>query len=191
MARSTATSDNRLLHDSSLRSFKWGVNHTTFCESCKTHKDFNDLSLDAGGMGYWGFLCSGCIKKLATSIRRFSPNNKAKTPLQVKTVDSNAIREIAYIPKNNILYVQFVSNPTVYYRYRPVPQGIFDQFIKAPSKGRFFQYTIRKNYPGTKVPAKEVQVILAADTATMRHLIDKAAIAAEEQYITDHLEGLN
>lgn len=64
-------------------------------------------------------------------------------------VDSAAIREIVYQPEHGKLFVQFSSGDE--YVYVGVPQRVRDAFVRAPSKGRFFQRVIRDRYPYNRI----------------------------------------
>ncbi len=48
------------------------------------------------------------------------------------------------------LFVQF--NSGVRWVYREVPEGLWQGFKEAESKGKFFHTNIRNTYPGEKVP---------------------------------------
>ena len=64
-------------------------------------------------------------------------------------VDSTAIREIDYAPEHGKLFVTFLDGAA--YVYVGVPERISQAFIRAPSKGRFFQRMIRDRYPYNRV----------------------------------------
>ncbi|SRR5581483_263214 len=64
-------------------------------------------------------------------------------------VESEAIRSIGYHHKTKTMEVQFHSGDT--YRYANVPPAVFNAFLAADSKGRFFQEQIRGRYDYWKV----------------------------------------
>jgi len=59
-------------------------------------------------------------------------------------VDSDAIAEIRYDPKREMLFVRFVSGGR--YSYFDVPAAVHAAFVEAESHGRFFQENIRDKY---------------------------------------------
>lgn len=63
--------------------------------------------------------------------------------------DSTAIREIDYDAGRAKLLVRFVSGQL--YVYVGVPGEVHRSFVRAPSKGRFFQAEIRDRYPYNRV----------------------------------------
>lgn len=59
-------------------------------------------------------------------------------------VDSSAILEIDYDPASRTLFIRFVDGDL--YAYFDVPAGVYDRFLAADSKGRFFAEEIRGSY---------------------------------------------
>lgn len=57
---------------------------------------------------------------------------------------SSAIREIDYDPERQRLMLTFVNGKS--YIYDDVPPDVFEAFEAAPSKGAFFNHTIRDRY---------------------------------------------
>ena len=86
------------------------------------------------------------------------PSSRAVAPrpeicrLRRVAVNSEAIRSIGYHHKTRTLEVQFRSGDT--YRYSKVPKPIYDAFVAAESKGRFFQEQVRGRYDYWKVDPK-------------------------------------
>lgn len=66
-------------------------------------------------------------------------------------VESEAIREINYDAERSKLFVTF--NDGDLYVYVGVPGEVHRSFLDADSKGRFFAYEIRDQYPYNKVDA--------------------------------------
>ncbi|MDC7787250.1 KTSC domain-containing protein [Rhodoplanes sp. TEM] len=56
-------------------------------------------------------------------------------------VDSSAIRSARYDAAEHVLEITFVTGRV--YVYGGVPETIYDAFLKAESKGRFFNERIR------------------------------------------------
>jgi len=66
---------------------------------------------------------------------------------------STAVRDIEYDPSSETLWVTFV--PTAKrYAYRPVPLGVYEEFIHAFSKGAFLNRFIRNQYAFEEVEDK-------------------------------------
>lgn len=59
-------------------------------------------------------------------------------------VESSAIREIDYDAANRTLFVRFTSGKR--YAYLDVPEAVYEAFLAAESKGRFFADEIRDAY---------------------------------------------
>ena len=64
-------------------------------------------------------------------------------------VESQAIREINYDAERAKLFVTFSDGDL--YVYVGVPGEVHRSFLDADSKGRFFAYEIRDQYPYNKV----------------------------------------
>ena len=65
-----------------------------------------------------------------------------------KPVDSSAICSVGYDPASETLEVEFQSGNV--YRYSGVPEEIYEDFLQARSKGRFFGTFIRGQYESAK-----------------------------------------
>jgi hypothetical protein len=59
-------------------------------------------------------------------------------------VESSMIRRIEYEEAARELEITFTSGRT--YIYAAVPKKVYEQFLKAPSKGRFFNDHIKDEY---------------------------------------------
>jgi hypothetical protein len=63
---------------------------------------------------------------------------------------STAIRGISYDDDSETLFVTFVDGDL--YAYRHVPRQTYEDFVRAPSKGRFFAARIRDRHAYQKMP---------------------------------------
>jgi len=59
-------------------------------------------------------------------------------------VKSSNIHSLEYIPEEKELTIEFNSGGV--YVYRKVPKDVYDSFLEADSKGKFFFKHIKKNY---------------------------------------------
>jgi hypothetical protein len=69
-------------------------------------------------------------------------------------VESSNIESIGYQADMQMLEVEFKGHsgkPNSVYAYDGVPPEIWQQFLASPSKGRFFQESIRGKYKTTKI----------------------------------------
>lgn len=65
--------------------------------------------------------------------------------LEVVEVKSKFVNTIMWDHKANRMMVKFVDSPI--YVYPDVPRSVFNDMLKAPSKGKFFLNIIKKQYP--------------------------------------------
>jgi hypothetical protein len=65
-------------------------------------------------------------------------------PIKRQRVDSTSIESVGYETRLNVLEVKFRSGAL--YRYVAVPPAVFQAFLKAGSKGRYFTRQIRNRY---------------------------------------------
>ncbi len=65
-----------------------------------------------------------------------------------KPIDSSAIASIGYDPDREELEVEFTSGNV--YRYFAVPEDVYEDLLRAPSKGRFFGSSIRGQYESAR-----------------------------------------
>ena len=77
--------------------------------------------------------------------------------LYVDLFDSKAIAMFAYDPGTQSLLVGFKTGGT--YAYQDVPRAIFERFRQAPSKGQFFQSTIRDRFAARRLSPSEAAAI--------------------------------
>jgi hypothetical protein len=59
-------------------------------------------------------------------------------------VSSTAIQRIDYDETSRHLWITFVTGNV--YKYYDVPRGIYECFLRAPSKGAFFNENIKDRY---------------------------------------------
>lgn len=64
-------------------------------------------------------------------------------------VSSSNIRSIGYDEGAQVLEVEFKSGGV--YRYSGVPKAVYERFMAAPSKGRFFDSFVKDRYRTVKV----------------------------------------
>lgn len=66
-----------------------------------------------------------------------------------RPVASSSVRAIGYDTPTQTLEVEFWSGRM--YQYYNVPDNMYEQFMQAPSKGRFLNYYIKYQYPYLQV----------------------------------------
>ena len=57
---------------------------------------------------------------------------------------STVIRGFNYSEDKEVLTITFITDRT--YKYKNVPEKIYNQFSKSTSKGRYFNFNIRDKY---------------------------------------------
>lgn len=62
---------------------------------------------------------------------------------------SSNIVSAGYDPSSETLEIEFMSGSV--YQYYNVPQSIYEQFLAAPSKGRFLSSQIKDRFPYARV----------------------------------------
>ncbi len=62
---------------------------------------------------------------------------------------STEIEWIGYEHKRSMLQVEFIAGPV--YQYDNVPEKIYEDFLTAPSHGRFFESNIKGKFASRKV----------------------------------------
>ena len=68
--------------------------------------------------------------------------------MERKIVESSNILSIGYDEDNRILEVEF---PGGVYKYSEIPKQVYEEFMAAPSYGRYFYQNIRDKYNTEKV----------------------------------------
>ncbi|MBN1687590.1 MAG: KTSC domain-containing protein [Candidatus Omnitrophica bacterium] len=69
--------------------------------------------------------------------------------MERKAVHSRDIAIVGFDPGTSILEIAFRSGGV--YHYKGVTEGIYQDFMSAPSKGTFFQEKIRGKYASKKI----------------------------------------
>lgn len=69
--------------------------------------------------------------------------------MQRQTVQSSSIAAVGYDAANQTLEVQFHNGHA--YRYEDVPASVHRELMDAESKGRFFNESIKDQYPFRQV----------------------------------------
>lgn len=72
------------------------------------------------------------------------PEDPLTIPIRRAPVESSSIASVGFQENFRVLEIEFRSGAL--YRYFSVPAGVFDEFQKAGSKGRFFSQRIRGRY---------------------------------------------
>jgi KTSC domain len=65
--------------------------------------------------------------------------------MNIKPVESATLVAIGYDDTREILQLEFRSHAV--YRYFGVPVSVYEALVAAPSKGRYFNGTIRGHFP--------------------------------------------
>jgi hypothetical protein len=66
-----------------------------------------------------------------------------------RPVDSSAISSLGYDPESRTLEVEFRSGSV--YDYFGVTARLFESFLEADSKGKFFAKRVRNRFPGERI----------------------------------------
>ena len=64
--------------------------------------------------------------------------------MRLDTVESDAIHAIGY--DNDVQVLEIIFNNGSIYQYRGVPRDVYDEMLRAESKGRYFQDNIREEF---------------------------------------------
>ena len=83
----------------------------------------------------------------------------ATKEIEINTVECPASSNISRIgyhqdAKNPILFVIFLTTPNVLYMYKGVPKVTYDDFVKASSKGGYFNKFIKGRFQMERCPIK-------------------------------------
>lgn len=66
-----------------------------------------------------------------------------------QSVSSSSIVSVGYDAASETLEIEFQNGST--YQYYNIGQSTFEEFMTAPSKGKFFAYQIRNAFPYSRV----------------------------------------
>jgi hypothetical protein len=69
--------------------------------------------------------------------------------MQRTAVESTTIRSAGYDSAEQILEIEFTSGAV--YQYLDVPAAVFDELMRAESKGQFFNREIREDYTALRM----------------------------------------
>lgn len=69
--------------------------------------------------------------------------------MQREPVSSSNIASVGYDAGSQTLEVEFQDGYV--YQYYNVPQGIYDELMSAPSKGKFLAFQIKDRFPFSRV----------------------------------------
>jgi hypothetical protein len=81
--------------------------------------------------------------------------------LRMTPVSSSTVHMVGHDPRANELHVIFKSDPNLTYVHSGVDEGMFQNFLKAKSKGLFYANTLKgktKQFPFKKVKATPPQL---------------------------------
>jgi hypothetical protein len=70
-------------------------------------------------------------------------------PVKRERLDSTSLASVGYDPAAHVLEVEFRNGGV--YQYLDVPDGEYEEFITAPSKGRYLNTEIKPNHPSRKL----------------------------------------
>jgi len=65
------------------------------------------------------------------------------------SVSSSSIASVGYDPAAQVLVVEFVNGGV--YAYSSVLRPVFDNFLRAPSKGRYFLQAVRGKFSYSRI----------------------------------------
>lgn len=84
---------------------------------------------------------------------RYSPTAVRMPKKEKKMVNhmviSSEIEWIGYEHKDRMLQVEFIEGPV--YRYQEVPHNIFEEFLQAPSHGRYFESNVKGKFEHRRI----------------------------------------
>lgn len=73
--------------------------------------------------------------------------------MNVKAVESTTLIAIGYDETREILQLEFRSHAV--YHYFGVPGTVYEALMAAPSKGRYFNGTIRRHFPHSLIAGRD------------------------------------
>ena len=82
--------------------------------------------------------------------------------MRVATVESTTLATVGYDQAHQLLQLEFRSRAV--YQYFSVPSTVYESLLDAPSKGRYFNETIRGRYPYRQIPGSN-PVLQSAEVA--------------------------
>ncbi len=79
----------------------------------------------------------------------------------LQSVESDVIHAIGYDPEIQLLEIIFNSGRI--YQYREVPPQVYEQFMNAESKGRYFNENIRGEFQSWEFDARALRFVPATE----------------------------
>ena len=83
--------------------------------------------------------------------------------MRVATVESTTLATVGYDEAQELLQLEFCSRAV--YLYYGVPAAVYEALLGAPSKGRYFNGTIRGGYPYRQI-LRSNPVLQSAEVAS-------------------------
>ncbi|MGH8648570.1 MAG: KTSC domain-containing protein [Burkholderiales bacterium] len=77
-------------------------------------------------------------------------SSRSMPRMNTVAVDSSALAQVAYDKQHAILRVEFPDGAI--YQYLGVPPGIYQDLLRADSKGAYFNHYIRSRFPYAILP---------------------------------------
>lgn len=93
------------------------------------------------------FFTITALSPLPSAVAHTTPN--AAHFIFMTLVESSNVDASGFDSETEALYVQFINGTC--YRYRSVPQAIYERFCLAPSKGQFLNQVIKLNYQSQRL----------------------------------------
>lgn len=72
-------------------------------------------------------------------------SSRSLPPMHTVTAESSALAQVAYDSQRAILHVEFRDGAV--YQYLGVPLRIYQDLLRADSKGAYFNHHIRSSFP--------------------------------------------
>ena len=70
------------------------------------------------------------------------------------TVDSTTLRTVGYDAERQLLHIEFQNRSR--YQYFNVPATVYEELLRAPSKGAFFNRTVRPRFDFALIKASSL-----------------------------------
>lgn len=164
--------DQEVVRKCSVKAFKWAANEIVLCPKCRGNESLLRETT------CWGTICNSCVHELGRLIKEeYKPTKESS---KVVTALSSAISKFTWDSNTRTLYIQFKQGKV--YSYKEVPEGVFIEFYKAPSKGRFFTQLIKGTYEA--ICLGKVSIPMPSE------LIVNVREDEEERYLQDYVEGV-
>ncbi|HEX9013035.1 MAG TPA: KTSC domain-containing protein [Anaerolineaceae bacterium] len=73
--------------------------------------------------------------------------------MERQPITSSSLRSVGYDQETKTLEIEFQTGKV--YTYSEVPRKIYDDLMKAESRGQYFNHNIRDQFSGRRLSAKE------------------------------------